>query len=377
MNEGQQSENLEKPTGRILIVDDDETNRLILRTILEEKGHIVHEASDGEDALKQVEIDPPDVILLDVIMPGMNGYEVCRILKRQATTSPIPVLMITSLTERNDMLEGIEAGASDFLSKPVWAPEIAMRVRNALFSKRLYDRTREDFERLKELEHLRDELTHMIVHDLRSPLMAITFGLDVHKHHAASKLTEAEMEPIKEVTLSAKRLVEMVNSLLDVSRLESGKMPLQLEECDLVELSSEVIKSIRSLNQDCEFEVTQQARVMIQCDRELIRRVLTNIGTNAVKFVTENGKIKFHIQDDNGEVKVFISDNGAGIPAEYHAKIFEKFGQAGARKQGRMYSTGLGLTFCKLAVEAHGGEIGVESEVGKGSTFWFTLPKNS
>lgn len=369
----------EKPCpGRILIVDDDMTNRLVLRAVLENDGHTVTEAANGREALDQVNKVTPEVILLDVIMPDIDGYEVCRTLKQNPKTLSIPILMVTSLTEKDDMIKGIEVGASDFLSKPIWAPEIVMRVRNALSAKRLYDRALEDFERLKELERLRDELTHMIVHDLRSPLMSVVFGLELHNKVAGSKLTEKEMEPVQEAAKSATRLVEMVSSLLDVSKLEAGKMQLNIKEYNMADIVSDAMKTFRGLAESCTvmpLEAPEEI-VNVHCDRELIRRVVLNLGANAVKFVPSDGIVRVCIENAGGQVKVRVIDNGMGIPPEYHTKIFEKFGQVGVRKEGRMYSTGLGLAFCKLAVEAHGGKIGVESVVGKGSTFWFTLPSH-
>ena len=157
-------------------------------------------------------------------------------------------------------------------------------------------------------------------------------------------------------------------------RLESGKMPVKLEECDLTSPIREVIVSLEHLKQDCWLEAEQQEPVTVRCDRELIRRMLTNIGANAVKFAPEDGKIRYDIRKGDTWTKVRIIDNGPGIPREYHAGIFENLWQVEAQRQREMFSTGLGLTFCKLAVDAHGGKIGVESEVGKGSTFWFTLP---
>ncbi|MCX5758118.1 MAG: hybrid sensor histidine kinase/response regulator, partial [Candidatus Hydrogenedentes bacterium] len=280
-----------------------------------------------------------------------------------------------------DKIKAFAAGGVDYVTKPFQFEEVEARVQTHLKLHQLQieleiqnRQLQENYDRLRKLEELRDSLTHMVVHDMRSPLTIIMLGLDIHIQQAAAKLNEAEMEPVVEAASSVNMLVEMVNSLLDVSRLESGKMPIHIEECDLTGLTCEVIKSLKNLKQDCQLEVARQDPAMVRCDRELIRRVLTNIGTNAVKFVPENGRVRFDIQNDDAGVKMLISDNGFGIPREYHAKVFEKFGQVEARKEDRMYSTGLGLTFCKLAVEAHGGRIGVESEVDKGSTFWFTLP---
>ena len=375
------SPEVDQKTPDILVVDDTPANLQLLIGMLKQRGYRVRAVPSGKLAIQAVQNEKPDLILLDINMPEMNGYEVCKQLKADEALKEIPVLFISALGETIDKVKAFSVGGVDYVTKPFQFEEVYARVQTHLQLRRLQielegknRQLQENYDQLRKLEDLRDNLTHMIVHDMRSPLMVITLGLDIHKRQAAAKLNEAEMKPVVQAEISAKRLVEMVNSLLDVSRLESGKMPIQLEECDLTGLTCEVIQSLKNLKQDCQMELAQREPVMVRCDRELMRRVLTNIGTNAVKFVPENGRVTFDIQKDDAGIKVLIIDNGPGIPKEYHTKVFEKFGQVEARHLGKMYSTGLGLTFCKLAIEAHGGEIGVESEVDKGSTFWFTLP---
>ncbi len=365
----------------ILVVDDTPANLQLLTGMLKRHGYRVRPVSSGKLAIQAVQDEKPDLILLDINMPEMNGYEVCEHLKADDALKEIPVLFISALDETIDKIKAFAAGGVDYVTKPFQFQEVEARVQTHLKLRRLQieleiqnRQLQENYDQLRKLEELRDNLTHMLVHDMRSPLTVIILALDIHIQQATAKLNEAEMEPVVKIARSVNRLVEMVNSLLDINRLESGEMPLYIEECDLTGLTSEVIQSLKNLKQNCQLEVSRQDSVMVRCDRELIRRVLTNIGVNALKFVSKNGWVRVDIQNDDAVVKVLIIDNGLGIPREYHAKIFEKFGQIEARKQGRMYSTGLGLTFCKLAVEAHGGSIGVESEVGKGSTFWFTLP---
>jgi signal transduction histidine kinase len=368
-------------TPDILVVDDTPDNLQLLTGMLKERGYRVRPVPSGKLAIQAVQNQKPDLILLDIKMPEMSGYEVCRRLKADEALKEIPVLFISAMDETIDKTKAFAAGGVDYVTKPFQFEEVNARVQTHLKLRRLQIelerqnlQLQENCDQLRKLEELRDNLTHMIVHDMGSPLTSIILDLEAHKLQVAAKLNEAEMKPVEGAAISAKRLVEMVRSLLDISRMESGKMPIQLKECDLTGLTCEVMESLKNLKQDCQLEVAQQDPVMVRCDRELMRRVLTNIGANSVKFVCTNGKVKFDIQRDDAWIKVLISDNGPGIPREYHEKIFEKFGQVEMRQQRKMYSTGLGLTFCKLAVEAHGGKIGVESEVDKGSTFWFTLP---
>jgi signal transduction histidine kinase len=215
----------------------------------------------------------------------------------------------------------------------------------------------------------------MIVHDMRSPLMGITGYLEMLEMDAGKKLNSDELAILRDARSSGLVLVGMVNSLLDISRLEQGKMPLNVTESDVDVLIQNALNSLGSLTKQVSLLYQKQSLpVMVNCDANLVTRVIANLVGNAIKFTPEGGKVAVSVEKNGDGAKLCVADTGSGIPREYHEKIFEKFGQVEAQQQGKMYSTGLGLTFCKLAVEAHGGEIGVESEVDKGSTFWFTLP---
>lgn len=361
--------------GNVLVVDDEEKNRELLRDLLEVDGFIVLEAEDGELALKLVEETPPDVIVLDIMMPKMDGFEVCRRLKDDQKTAPIPILLVTALKERDDRIMGIKAGANDFLSKPIDKQDLTLRVRNAAYTKSLFDQLQENYEKLKELEKLRDNLTHMIVHDMRSPLMGANGYLELLKMRAKDNFTEKQNQYVIKASNSVSYLMEMINSLLDVSKLEEGEMKLDLQQCDLRNLTKDAIELLGSLKDKLNiyFEPSEEL-IFVNCDPDLITRVIANILGNAIKFTPEGGKVEISITKEDNQARFAVTDTGYGIPPEYQTKIFEKFGQVEIREKKEKYSTGLGLTFCKLTVEAHGGEIGVDSILEQGSTFWFVLP---
>lgn len=359
----------------VLVVDDTPENIDVLYGLLK-SDYKVKAAPNGEKALAiAFSDDPPDVILLDVMMPGIDGFEVCRRLKADPRTAHIPVLMVTALTERDERITGIDAGANDFLTKPVDPQDVTLRVRNAAHAKRLFDEVQENYERLRELEELRDNLTNMIVHDMRSPLTGMLGYLELLGMTALEKLDEREQKSLQGATQAGFSLSEMISSLLDVSRLESGEMPLNLDACDLRSLVSEALNLLGSLvdRTNVVYEPPQK-EILANCDAELIRRVISNLAGNSIKYTPNDGEVRITVEGGDSRVLVSVADTGPGIPPDFHERIFEKFGQAEAGKERKKYSTGLGLTFCKLAVEAHGGQIGIESEVGKGSTFWFELP---
>jgi signal transduction histidine kinase len=228
------------------------------------------------------------------------------------------------------------------------------------------------YRRLEELEGLRDNLVHMLVHDLRSPLTAIRANLDLIQLDAADALNPELVESITETRTAAIRMTDMVGDVLDVSRMEAGQLPLERAELDLGALAAEAMASVGASERVRLEQLPGSVRAF--CDASLIRRVIANLVANAMKFTPAHGQILVRVTADASGQNVSIADTGPGIPQEYHEKIFEKFGQAEASRAGAQRSSGLGLTFCKLAVEAHGGRIGVESVIGKGSTFWFTLP---
>ncbi len=358
----------------ILIVDDQSQNIELLHALLSPQGYEMLRAASGEEALGILAANDVDLVMLDVRMPGMDGFEACRRIRQDPRTTHIPVLMVTALHDRCDRLAGIQAGANDFLSKPIDPTDTRLRVRNAVYAKKLYDTIQADCRRMHDLEGLRDGLTHMMVHDMRTPLQSISASYEI----ALGRTDCLSPIQIKFLILGQNAcawLIEMVSTLLDVSRMEAGQMPVNAVPCDILEIARSVVASLQNLAQ----ERNQTLRlsgvpVTVPADRELIRRVLVNLVANAIKYSPENRSVAIEVSPQDGGSRTTVADNGHGIPGKYHKMIFEKFGQVETMKEGQAYSTGLGLTFCKLAVEAHGGSIGLESEESKGSTFWFTLP---
>lgn len=360
-------------SGTVLIVDDDPYVCATMEALLKNEGHKLVFAGNGSEGLAKAHDQRPDVILLDVMMPEMDGYEVCRRLKADPLTAPIPVLLVTALTDRRERLKGIDAGANDYLTKPIDAQDLRLRVRNAIYTRRLYDQLQNSFEQLKELERLRDNLTHMIVHDMRSSLGSVLGFAQLLKNSARGKLDEKEAGFLNKVERNTNLLMDMVISLLDISRLEAGQMPLRLNPCNIYDLTRAAAQPFEALAGERKITILRpDPPITAVCDIDLIRRVIANLIGNAIKYTEENGTVDIQMSQDGGVLKVVVADNGPGIPKELHHKVFEKFSQA--KTEQRSLGVGLGLAFCKLAVEAHQGEIGLISDVGQGSTFWFTLP---
>jgi signal transduction histidine kinase len=363
----------------VLIVDDEEENRMLLEALLESQGYRVVTAADGAQGFKAVKADPPDLILLDIMMPGQDGFEVCRQLKADPATWFIPVVLVTALSEREDRIRGIEAGADDFLSKPIHRWELLTRTKSLLRIKSLRDDLQRSYEQLKRLEELRDRLIHLLIHDLKGPLTSLLLGADLLMAHAEEPVVEEKhWDLLRRMRQQVEYLTDMVQSLLDIARMEEGKLPLRPEALALGELvgsaAAELAVPYASKGVSLETQVPSGLPA-VHGDRDLLKRVLLNLLRNALDHTPADGQVTVGVQPGNtGSVTIWVQDTGVGIPQAFHEKIFEKFAQVELREAHERRGTGLGLTFCRLAVEAHGGRIWVESTEGKGSRFSFTVP---
>jgi signal transduction histidine kinase len=371
----------------VLVVDDEEKNVKLFKAILSHENLEVVVASNGQTALQLIEERLPDLILLDVMMPGMNGFDVCRLLKKEARTQMIPVLMVTALKEKEDRIMALHAGADDFLSKPIDGTELIVRVKSLLRIKRYYDeltaKNRQIHEKnlqLEKMEDLKERLYHMIIHDLRSPLTSMLGAMELLQLDSEG-LAPSQNEMVDVCLRGCQELRQMIDSVLDVYRIEDGNMKLHKETFDW----SALIEQLEPL-----FLVQAQAKQIqldfldsfepsgISGDRNLLTRVVSNLLDNSIRHTQKGGTINV-LSEQNSKhdsLLVSIKDSGNGIPKEYQQKIFDKFEQLPERQgEKRHGSCGLGLTFCKMAVEAHGGRIWVESEgEGTGATFCFELP---
>jgi signal transduction histidine kinase len=370
-----------KPSN-IMAVDDTPANLKLLDGMLREWGYQVRAFPRGRLALAAALNEPPDLILLDITMPEMDGYETCRQFKAIPALQQIPIIFISALNEALDKVNAFGCGGVDYVTKPFQLDEVHARIETHLKIRQLQkaleiqnQQLRENYDRLHALEILRDNLTHMIIHDMRSPLMAISGNLELLSEEIGA-LPENSQLCLEDASTATHKLTEMVSSLLDVSRLESGQMPIQRTSCDLQQVVQKVIATLSSLLKNNPVVVeAQSADPTIECDPTLLHRVIGNLLSNAAKFSPRTEPVTISFHNIPGFLKVTVRDQGRGIPPEYHARIFEKFGQVSSENNSKRYSTGLGLTFCKLAIEAHGGQIGIESSQGKGSTFWLTLPR--
>ncbi len=373
------NESAVRTTGTILVVDDEAANIALLRGFLEPEGYRVLSASGGQEALDKAFRESPDLILLDVIMPLVGGFDVCRLLKNDERTRFVPVVFITALHDRQSKLQGLEAGGDDFLAKPLDDVELLAKCRNLLRIKRLSDELRASNASLKEMEKLQSDLTHMIVHDIRNAMTAVMGSITLAWQ--SEGIPKSLRELFRTGLENCQRLLSMADDLLDTYRLESAELPIRPQPVELGRLLREqaAVFGAQLLNKQlaCEVQAAEQP-LFAEADPALLWRVVGNLLGNAVSYSPPQGKIRLVARADLGAATALVSvfNEGAPIAAEHQTLIFEKFKRFRPEKLGAGAGFGLGLAFCKMAVQAHGGQIWVRSPDPEGMSvgFHFTLP---
>jgi two-component system sensor histidine kinase/response regulator len=364
--------------GHLLVVDDDAANREVLCRRLERQGHDVVTVSSGLDAMRILSETAFDLVLLDIMMPEMDGYEVLGRIKSDSALQHIPVIMVSALNELQSVVRCVEAGAEDYLTKPFNATLLKARIGACLEKKRgrdresaLFEQLQNNYKRLQELEQQRDDMRNMIVHDLRTPLTALMIGVEMLEMDDTMSGSQQEITGI--AARGGRTLLGMINDLLDVEKMESGSAQLQYDEVTPAALVAGAVTQVSLLAEESHTTLLTNVAANLRPfsgDGKKLSRTLVNLIANAIKFTGAGAVTVSARQDDPETIHFAVRDTGQGIPAESFGRIFEKFGQLDSRRVG----TGLGLAFCKLAVEAHGGRITVESTPGEGSTFSFTIP---
>jgi signal transduction histidine kinase len=365
----------------LLVVDDDPRNRKLLEEYLTSAGYAVRTAEDGRSALEAVRSHPPDVVFLDVMMPDISGIEVCRRLKLDRSTRLTQVVLVTALDGTPHRVEGLDGGADDYLAKPIRREEFLAKVRSLLRVRGLIVELEEARARLaarnvalEELEALKETLAQTLVHDLKNPLAAILANLDLLER---SSHDETVGRLSRRCRSAAGRMHRMILDLLDVAGLEEGRLKLQTDPADAVPIvrraAEDLDPTARARNVRIEVEASDQPCPIV-ADLSVLHRVVENLITNAVEHTPAGGRVVIRVGPRDEGVEIAVADEGPGIPEPHRERVFEKFARLELRKAGVSGNRGLGLTFCRLAVEAHGGTIWVDDAPGGGALFRTLLP---
>ena len=356
---------------RILVVDDISKNLQVVGTILRNEGYHVMPATSGLQALERVSAQPPDLILLDLMMPEMDGLEVCSRLKADPLTRQIPVIFLTASNEMEHLMKGFEAGAVDYITKPFNAPELLARVRTHLELKHAR-------ERLREMNEEKNEFMGIAAHDLRNPLSAIQGYAEMIIEDAQS-LAHRDLEGNgQRIREAAKRMTEMVQNFLDANRIERGELKLNMAISDLSPLLQSVLETqsphATAKGQMIQLELPPTPTLAL-ADVSITFQVFENLVSNAVKYSPPGKKIFVRLKAEAGVVRFEVEDQGPGLSKEDQKKLFGKFARLSAKPTGGEHSTGLGLSIVKRLVEAMNGKVWCESELGMGAKFIVTIPQ--
>ncbi len=419
---------------KIFIVEDSPTQLEQLKIILEEAEYDYNFAEDGKDALNKIKIGKPHLVITDIVMPEMDGYELCNAIKSDPELSDISVMLLTTLSDPEDVIKGLEAGADNFLTKP-YNPDLLlsrihyvlanreirtysggsevgidiffggkkyritsdrMQIIDLLLStyenaiqknvelkdanKKLTEMHRELAKKNIQLEKLNDDknkFLRMAAHDIRNPVgLSLSYSTIILEDYE-NDLNEEVVEFLNIIRSSSDFVIHLLDELLNVAVIESGDVSLNYESENLVELTKRVITFNKIFADKKSMKLVFNSNVeelSVKIDKIKIEQVLNNLISNAIKYSYPETEINIILEKNNTEVKISVSDKGQGIQEDELENLFEPFAKASSKTTGGESSTGLGLSIVKKIIEAHSGEVGVESELGNGATFYFILP---
>ncbi len=367
---------------KILVVDDDRLNIRILAGILKGEGYTLVEANSGERALLAYAEFLPDLVLLDVMMPGIDGFETCRQLNRTYGENCAPVIFITAKNESDDVVEGLGAGGVDYLPKPFKAKEVLARIRSHLQNRILSEQRKQLVDQLSNANAAKNRFLGMAAHDLRNPLASIRGLAEFLREGAVGPLSVDQIDLINTIHSASQSMLDLVNELLDVATIESGELKIYREPHNLADL---IAKSVAMTNIEAakkNTRVTFDTRGLapvLMLDAAKMRQVIDNLLSNAVKYSPPGSAITATVQSEpaHGTFGFAVQDQGPGIPDNERDKLFKDFSRLSAQPTAGEKSTGLGLAICRKIVEAHGGTITAENLPAGGCEFRVLLSTTS
>lgn len=361
----------------ILIVDDNQTNIILLQAILKRAKYNTVSATNGTDALRIMQEMHPDLVLLDIMMPEMDGYEVARRKDEIEDIQSIPFLFVTALSDTNSMVKGFKAGCSDFITKPFNTEEILIRIHHQIINvenRRIINSKNEE---LKSLIRNRDKLYAVVAHDLRSPLGTIKSVLDILDENLNSEIIGFELYDLLHATTeSADELFGLLENLLFWTRTQMGKLIFQPKEIKITDAVTDAIKATSSMSNIHRIDISYSdntGNATVLADKNMITTVIRNILVNAIKFSDEDSSIEIETKIVDNQLSCSITDHGCGMDDEVQQALQQQISITTTGKH-QEEGTGLGLTLCREFIRAHNGNLSFESEMNVGTTFTFTIP---
>ena len=366
----------------ILIVDDVPANLKILANLLEHEGYEVRPVLSGAHALEAAEKEKPDLILLDIMMPDMDGFEVCRLIKENQNLNDVPIIFISALNSTKDIVRALTTGGVDYITKPFRAEEVKARAATHLKLSRQRNEIEKQKIELQKLNATKDKFFSIIAHDLRGPFSGF-LGLTEIMVEGLSDMTMDEIQEIAEgMKISATNLSRLLENLLQWAQVQRGLIPFNPKSIVLLTIVNESLEILyeAAINKSIDINCDISDNIKVFADSILVQTIIRNLVSNAIKFTHKGGKINISakVTDDNS-VELAIKDTGIGMSNTIIENLFRIDIQTGRKGTQGEPTTGLGLMLCKEFVEKHGGKLWVESDTdGKtgeiGSTFYFNIP---
>ncbi len=363
---------------KVLIVDDNNLNLAAIENTLKKKNYILYTATDGRTALKTANTYPFDLMLLDVVMPGMDGFEVCRRIKSNPQTSQLPVIFLTGKNDSESIRKGFELGAVDYVAKPFNEAELLARVNSHLELKRSKEELLKAISAAEYALKTKSDFLANMSHEIRTPINGI---IGMSDFLSGTELSQKQNEYLRIIKSSSDSLLQLINDILDFSKIEAGRIEQENIDFDIREMLNDAVKTLyfkaseKGLNMF--LNVDENLPQIVVGDPTKIRQVLLNLISNAMKFTAQGSidvkTVLINMTKSTVKIKFDIIDTGIGITSEGIKKLFKSFSQVDASTTRTYGGTGLGLAISKRLSELMGGEIGVISEPGKGSDFWFTV----
>ena len=363
---------------KLLVVDDVQTNVLLLKALLSKDGYGILVANNGQETLEVIRNENPDLILLDVMMPGMDGFEVAERLKSEEYRCEIPIIFLTALDDTQSIVNGFKLGAGDFISKPFRKEELMVRIKHQLSLVAARRIIEEKNEELRKTIAGRDKMYSVIAHDLRSPMASMKMLLNTIMMSVEKDKIDPDIFDMLEMSnKTSEEVFSLLDNLLKWTKSQLGKLTVIPQKLDISGLADGVVEVMNSVAEVKHIKLirTDHESFFVYVDIEMIKSVLRNLISNAVKFSNPDSEIKVGIKAEDGKVIVSVTDSGKGIKKEDQHKLLKDSTHFTTYGTNSEEGSGLGLLLCRDFARKNGGELWFESEENLGSVFSFSLPQ--
>jgi len=361
----------------VLIVDDRIENLHVLINCLNEADFETFIAQDGEGAIQQLDYILPDIILLDIMMPGIDGYETCCRLKEKKKTRDIPVIFMSALSETVDKVKGFKVGAVDYVVKPFQQEEVLARINLQLTLQRQKKELSELNARLTESNAAKDKFFSIIAHDLRGHFNSLIGGTDLLIQFFHKLAEEEKVRLLTDIHIASKEAYTLLSNLLEWSRSQTGRIVCDPIKINLKAVINTNLSLFKQAVKEKHIDIINEIRedIFIYADESMLNTVIRNLISNSVKFTHSGGRVSIRAENVGNLIEVSVSDTGIGMKEDEVRKLFRTDCHHSSRGTAEEHGTGLGLILCKEFVEKNGGKIWIESNEGKGTSSYFTLPQ--